>query len=253
MRADFLAGRRALVTASSRNLGAAIASALAHHGATVALNYHSSGPAAQALAQQLREETGGLHLAIAADVSDSTSVRRLVDEVASRLGGVDILVNNAGPFSIKPYALLEEAEWDMVMDTNLKAVYVASAAAAVHMRVGGWGRIVNVSAGSAYLVNHSVYGLAKNALITLTQELAVELAPEITVNAIAPGQIAESGVDIAEIDPTFVERAIARTPLRRLVGRAEVAEFVAFMCSELFDAATGVTIPLDGGWRLNRF
>lgn len=253
MKVDFLAGRRALVTASSRNLGASIAGALAHHGATVAINYHSSAAAALSFVNQLREETEGLHVALSADVGDPASVRNLVDEAAHQLGGLDILVNNAGPFSMTPYEMLPEAEWDRIMDINLKAAYIASAAAAAHMRPGGWGRIVNISAGSAYLQNHSVYGLAKSALITLTQELAVELAPEITVNAMAPGQIAESSSDIANLDPSFVERAIERTPLHRLVGRAEVAEFVAYMCSPLFDAATGITVPLDGGWRLNRF
>jgi NAD(P)-dependent dehydrogenase (short-subunit alcohol dehydrogenase family) len=249
----FLADRTALVTAASRNLGASIAGSLARHGATVAINYHTSSAEAQSLVDRLRDQTGRHHVAIEADVADASSVRRLVEEAASRLGGLDVLVNNAGPFSMTPYEKLSSDVWDQIVNTNLKAAYVASATAAAHMRSRGWGRIVNISAGSAYIRNHSVYGLAKSALMMLTQELALELAPEITVNAVAPGQIVESTADIAEIDPTFVDRAITHTPLKRLVGREEVAELVAYMCSPLLDFATGVTIPFDGGWRLNRF
>jgi len=121
------------------------------------------------------------------------------------------------------------------------------------MRAAGWGRIVLLSAGSAALRNHSIYGLAKQAVEFLTEELALELGPEITVNAVAPGQIAESADDIAEFDAGFVERAIAHTPAGRLVTREEVAELVALLCGPAFDMVTGATLPIDGGWRLPRF
>jgi len=112
---------------------------------------------------------------------------------------------------------------------------------------------VNVSAGAAYLRNHSIYTLAKASLITLTESLAIEFGPEITVNAVAPGQIVESADDIAQYDPGFVERAIAHTPTGRLVTRSEVARIVANLCGPLFASVTGVTIPIDGGWHLPRF
>ena len=112
---------------------------------------------------------------------------------------------------------------------------------------------MNISAGSAYLRNHSIYGLAKNAIIFLTEELALELGPFITVNAVAPGQIEESAADIAEFDSTFVERAIQHTPAGRLVTRKEVAAIVATLCSPGFAMVTGATLPVDGGWRFNRF
>ncbi|HZD04840.1 MAG TPA: SDR family oxidoreductase, partial [Longimicrobiales bacterium] len=99
----------------------------------------------------------------------------------------------------------------------------------------------------------SIYTLAKAALIVLTEALALELGPEVRVNAVAPGQIAESADDISAFDPTFVERAVARTPIGRLVTRAEVAAIVADLCGHRYDGVTGVTIPVDGGWRLNRF
>ena len=95
--------------------------------------------------------------------------------------------------------------------------------------------------------------VAKAAMITLTESMAVELAPEITVNCVAPGQIAESADDIAEFDASFVQRAIARTPIGRLATRNEVAEVILSLCGQRFDMVTGATIPIDGGWRINRF
>lgn len=250
----FLGGRRALVTASSRNLGAAIATALASRGASVCIQYHASRDAAARLVQELSVATGRLHAAVHGDMSRPDSVRAVVVEAERLLeGGIDVLVNNAGPFAMTPYATLPEEEWDVIWNTNVKACFLASQHVADGMRRRGWGRIVNISAGSAYLRNHSIYALAKNALTFLTEQLALELGPAITVNAVAPGQIAESAADIAQYDPTFVERAVERTPAGRLVTRREVAELVALLCSPTFDMVTGVTLPVDGGWRFNRF
>jgi NAD(P)-dependent dehydrogenase (short-subunit alcohol dehydrogenase family) len=248
-----LDGKTALITGASRNLGAAIAERLAGSGARVAINYHASAGEAEALAVRLRSETGRDHLALAGDVGRAEELRALVERALSELGRVDVLVNNAGPFSMTPFADLPEAEWDRIWDTNTKAAYLASQLVAPGMRTAGWGRIVNISAGSIYLRNHSIYGLAKEALVFMTEELACELGPEVTVNAIAPGQIAESAKDIEEFDPTFVPRAIEATPAGRLVTRAEVAELVALLCAPAFDMVTGATIPLDGGWRFHRF
>lgn len=248
-----LDGRTALVTGSSRNLGAAIAERLAEAGATVALTYHSSRDEAEALAGRLRERTGRDHVALGGDLADAAGVEAIVGGALEAFGRVDVLVNNAGPFSMTPFAELPEGEWDAIWDANVKAAYLAVRLVVPGMREAGWGRIVNISAGSAYLRNHSVYTLAKAALNVLTEQLALELGPEITVNALAPGQIAESADDIAEFDPTFVERAIAHTPAARLVSRREVADLVALVCSPAFDMVTGETLAVDGGWRFNRF
>jgi 3-oxoacyl-[acyl-carrier protein] reductase len=250
----FLNGRRALVTGSSRNLGAAIATALAQRGARVCVQYHESKQVAEALVERLNAETGDRHAAVAGDMADPESIRMVIAEASEGLGGsIDVLVNNVGPFSMTPFATLPETEWDRVWNTNVKASYLATQCVSEGMRRQGWGRIVNISAGSAYLRNHSIYGLAKEAMIYLTEELALELGPEVTVNAIAPGQIQESADDIADFDPTFVDRAIAHTPAGRLVTRLEVAELTALLCSPAFDMVTGVTVPVDGGWRLQRF
>lgn len=250
MSEQHLSGKAALVTAASRNLGSAVAAALAQRGARVAVNYHSSQGEADAVIAGM---PGSGHVAIRGDAGTPAGVRGIVSAAEDALGSVQVLVNNYGPFSMTPFAEMPEDEWDRIWDANVKATYVSVQAVVPGMREAGWGRIVNMSAGSAYLRNHSIYTLSKESLITLTEALAIELGPEINVNAVAPGQIAESAEDIAEFDPSFVERSVTATPTGRLVTRPEVAAIVAELCCPLFDGVTGVTIPVDGGWRLPRF
>lgn len=220
----------------------------------MAVTYKDSRSSADALVSELQSLTGSPHVAVEADLSRTQCVRPIVDAAAAGLGGpIDVLVNNYGPFSIAPFHELPQKEFDQVWQGNVSVAFLASQAVADGMRSRGWGRIVNLSAGSAYLSNHSVYGLAKAAMTKLTESLAMELGPHVTVNAVAPGQIEESADDVAEIDPTFVRRALERTPAGRLVRRKEVAEVVATLCEPPFDMMTGTVIPLDGGWRLNRF
>jgi NAD(P)-dependent dehydrogenase (short-subunit alcohol dehydrogenase family) len=251
MAEQFLADKAALVTAGSRNLGSAVALALAERGARVAVNYHSSQDEAEAL---LARMPGSGHAAVQGDAGTPAGIEAIVAESREVLGApIQVLINNYGPFSMTPFAEMPEDEWDRIWDANVKVAYVAVRAVVPGMREAGWGRVVNLSAGSAYLRNHSIYTLSKESLLTLTEALAVELGPEINVFAVAPGQIAESAEDIAEFDPSFVERSVAATPIGRLVTRPEVAAIIAELCGPLFDAVTGVTIPVDGGWRLPRF
>lgn len=250
---QFLRGKVALVTAGSKNLGAAVSTALAQAGADVVVNFHTSVERAEQLVESLTR-IGGSHLAIQGDAGTPEGIRSLIRDTNERLKGrlIQVLINNYGPFAMTPFAAMPEEEWERIWTANVKAVYVAAREIAPGMRDKGWGRIVNVSAGSAYLRNHSIYTLAKAALLTLTESLAIELGPEINVNAIAPGQIAESADDIAEFDPDFVQRAINHTPLGRLVTRREVADVVAALCGPLFAGVTGITIPIDGGWHVPR-
>ena len=249
-----LSGRRALVTGASRNLGAEIAAELATAGAAVAVNYRSSRDEAEAVVASLTDVSHGDHLAVAGDVADPDDAERVVAESAKALDGpIDILVNNAGPYSATPFLDLEEEEFDRVWNTNTKATYLMTRAVAAGMRKNGWGRIVNLSASSAFVRNRSVYTLANAAVITLTEELAVELAPEIGVNAIAPGQIHESLEELRDIFPDWAVQVISDTPRGRLVTRSEIADIVVLLCSPLFDSVTGVTLPVDGGLRLNTF
>jgi NAD(P)-dependent dehydrogenase (short-subunit alcohol dehydrogenase family) len=250
----FLEDKVALVTAGSRNLGAAISVALAERGADVLVNYMTDSTPAAALVERLGRH-GGDHHAVQGDCGTVGGVEALVADATALVGGrpIQVLVNNYGPFSMTPFAEMPEDEFRRIFDANVIGAYTAVKAVVPGMREQGWGRVVNVSAGSAYLRNHSIYTLAKAALVTLTETLAFELGPEITVNCVTPGQIAESAEDIAQFDPTFVERAISATPIGRLATRSEVAAIVAELCGPLFAAVSGVTIPIDGGWSLRRF
>ena len=244
-----LAGAVALVTGSSSGAGAAIARELARAGARVAVHHRRSPQAAEAVAADIRHAGGEAHV-FRADVAAAADVRRLVDEVSATLGPIGVLVNNAGPFDGTPFRALSEAAWDYIVDTNLKAVLVATQAVTPGMEGRGWGRIVNLGATSGFVRSHSVYGLAKAALLHLTESLALELAPAITVNAVVPSQIASARTDTMA---TYKMAAIAGTPLGRLVTEHEIARMVRLVCSPAFDFVTGRAIVMDGGRSLPTF
>lgn len=248
-----LTGKTALVTGGSRNLGAVLATELARHGARVALTYHSSRDAAASLVEELRSETGVDHVAVRGDATRVEGVVGMVDGGIEVLGRpIDVLVNNAGPYLATPLIELDPADWRRTIDANLKATYLATQRVVPGMRQSGWGRIVNVSAVSSWVRDRSVYGLAKHAVNKLTEQLALELGPGITVNAVAPGQIEESLDDLEEVAPEWARQVVTATPLGRLVTREQIARAVVLLCGPTFDAVTGAVIPLDGGLRLNR-
>ena len=244
-----LAGRVALVTGASRGTGVDIARALASAGARIAVHYRTDRAAAAALAASLQDRGAGAEI-FGADVARSDEVRGLVAEVQARLGPPAVVVNNAGPFNDTRFGELAEADWDYVMSANLKAVYLTSQLVAPAMRRAGWGRIVNIGATSGLVRSHGVYGLAKAALLPLTQALALELAPEITVNAVVPSQIASPRTDDM---PDYKAAAIAATPLGRLVTQPEIGQMVVRLCSPEFDFVTGQAIVVDGGRTIPRF
>jgi len=250
-----LEGKVALVTGAYRNLGAVTAETLARYGASVVVNDVDQPQLAQAgeeLVARIRShDVRGA--AIPADLSRAAEVERLCRQGQAAFGRIDIVVNNAGPFNMDPYVTLEEKTWDLIMNVNLKAVYLTARFLAPAMKANGWGRIVNMCAGSAFIRNHNVYTLAKAGVQVITESLALELGPEITVNAVSPGQIYESLPDIHAFDPTFGERYLARTPAKRLIRRAEVAEMIAFFALPSNGTITGVTIRLDGGAEIPRF
>ena len=244
-----LAGRIALVTGASGGAGVDIARELGRAGARVAVHYRSARVEAGRVVDEIRQE-GGEADAFAADVSRGEDVRRLVSAVRERLGPPQILVNNAGPFNDRPLRALGEDEWDYVMKANLKAAWLAAQLVAPDMTRLGWGRIVNIGATSGFVRTHSVYGLAKAALLHLTETLALELAPAITVNAVVPSQIASARTDAM---PDYKAAAIAGTPLGRLVTASEISRMVVLVCSPEFDFVTGRAVVLDGGRALPVF
>jgi NAD(P)-dependent dehydrogenase (short-subunit alcohol dehydrogenase family) len=248
-----LDGKTALVTGASRNLGPVIVRQLASAGAAIAINCLPSDEAeGRQTAQDLAASGYQTHV-FPADVADRAQVEEMGASIIERFGHIDILVHCAGPWSDTPFVELPENEWDRILDTNLKGAYLTSQIAVPSMKSRGWGRVVVISAGSAFIRTHSIYGLAKAAIIHFVESLAVQAAPEVTVNAIAPGQIAET-TEIFDIDPTFVERAINYTPLGRLVTRKEVAQMVELICaSPAMRSVTGHTFVVDGGWSLPKF
>jgi NAD(P)-dependent dehydrogenase (short-subunit alcohol dehydrogenase family) len=250
-----LKGKIALITGAYQNLGAVTAERLALEGANVIIN-DLDRPELKPMAERLIAKLsahGVEAVAIGADLSSSSEVRRLCRKASEQWGRVDILVNNAGPFNMDPYLHLEEAVYDRIMGVNLKAVYLTAQELVPQMKKKGWGRIINMCAGSAFVRNHGVYTLAKAGVQVITESLAQELGPEVTVNAIAPGQIRESLPEIEKYDPSFGERYTARAPLKRLVTRAEIARLIALLCSPAFDTMTGMTFRFDGGAEIPRF
>ncbi len=237
------------MTGASQGTGAEIARHLARAGARVGVHYRSARAAAEELAEAIRGE-GGDAAVVAGDVSRTADVRQLVLETRAALGPVSVLVNNAGPFNDTPFRALAEADWDYIVNANLKAAYLTAQLVVDDMRRLGWGRIVNIGATSAFVRSHSVYGLAKAALLHLTESLALELAPTVTVNAVVPSQIASPRTDAL---PAYKARAIAATPLGRLVTQEEIARVVVLLCSTPFDFMTGRAVVLDGGRSIPRF
>lgn len=245
-----LQGKNVLISGGSRNLGEAIARRMASLGASLIINHWRDGEKAEELGRSLTAE-GHKVMVIESDVSDSAQVTKMVAEAVQAIGPIDILIHCAGPFAMTAFTEMAEQEWDTILGVNLKAAYLLARELAPAMKQRGWGRIILMSAGSAFIRTHSIYGLAKSSVMHLTESLAVELGPEITVNAIAPGQILESAAIMDSFEPGFSEKATQATPLKRLVTRAEVAEMMALICTSLaMQSVTGHTFVMDGGWRL---
>ncbi len=238
-----LKNKVALVTGAARRVGRAIALNLAQAGADIALHYHTSRNAAEELAALIRG-AGSRCLLVAADLADPDAADRIVSQVLAGLGRLDILVNNAALFEGRPLADSDAAFWQRTLGVNLLAPALLARAAAPHMRSAGGGRIVNFADILAERPprQYAAYATSKAAIIGLTRALARELAPAITVNAVAPG-IAEFPEDY---DTSTREELIARVPLRRAGTPDEVAALVRFLVAQ-GDYITGEVIRIDGG------
>jgi NAD(P)-dependent dehydrogenase (short-subunit alcohol dehydrogenase family) len=242
-----LSDKICLVTGASRTLGATIARRLAAYGAHVGINYYQSQEAALGLCEELAA-LGVKALPFQADVSRPEEVERLVAETLAQLGPIDILVNNVGPYVDTPFLDLSLADFDRILTGNVRATFLLSQAVGWRMKVQGRGHIINIAATDFFHRSHSIYGLAKGGVIYLTEAMALELAPEVHLNALAPDLMADN----EEMSPEFTQRSIAGTPLGRLVTRAEVAEMVCLLCTSAFDSVTGQTIVMDGGRTIPR-
>ena len=239
-----LNGQAALVTGGAHRLGKAIALALAQAGAKVAIHYHRSAARAEATLAELRA-TGVEAAAIQGDLAVVAEVERVVDTAIARWGRLDLLVNSAGIWGTTPIGSVDEARWTELLDTNLRSAFFAAQRAAPALRAAR-GAIVNIADVGALRPwrNHTPYLVSKGGLLTLTEALAKDLAPEVRVNAVAPGPVLlPDGWSTAQ-----AEKA-ARSVLLGRVGSAEdVAQAVVYLAGATY--VTGVTLPVDGGQRL---
>jgi NAD(P)-dependent dehydrogenase (short-subunit alcohol dehydrogenase family) len=245
-----LDGDVALVTGAARGLGRAIALALAHAGADVALGLRDPGSGAE-LAAEI-EALGRRTLRLPMDVADLDQVRAAVARTVAELGRLDILVNNAGIAAGHPAEDFTEADFDRTLAVNLKGTFFASQAAARAMIRQGGGRIVNLGsqAGVVALPTESVYCMTKAAISHLTKCLAVEWGPHgIRVNCVAPTFIETPGTDEALADPEFRADVVERIAALHRIGQpVEVAGAVVYLASPAASLVTGHTLVVDGGW-----
>jgi pteridine reductase len=237
------AGKVALVTGAARRVGKAIALALADRGAHVVITYNTSGAEALTTLQDI-EARGVQGMALQANITRSGDVDTMVQEVIKRFDRIDILVNNASNYYKTPFETLTEAQWDDLVGTNLKGTFLVSKRVGDEMLKAGSGKVINLAdwAGFRPYKDYIPYCVAKAGVIALTKALAKTLAPDIQVNAVAPGPVM-----LPEDFSDSLRQAVVRaTPLKRVGTPGDIAQTVVFLV-EGSDFITGAVIPVDGG------
>jgi glucose 1-dehydrogenase len=245
-----LKNKVALVTGSSKGIGRAIAERFAGEGADIVVNYNSD-PGGAHEAVRTAEAAGVRATAIQGDIGSVNGVRTLVVQAIAQMGRLDILVNNAGVEKHAAFWEVTEADYDKVMNVNLKGVFFATQAVVEHLRrENRGGRVVNISSVHEELPfpNFAAYCASKGGLKMLTRNLAVELGPlGITINSIAPGAIATPINTALLNDPVKVRSLTEQIPLGRLGRPEDVAGLAVFLASDEAGYVTGSTYVVDGG------
>jgi len=246
-----LDGKIALVTGSSRGLGAAIAVALAEAGASVAIHGSTSVPT---VTQQKLDALGARSVALAGDVSHATVCAMLVEETVGHFGAIDILVNNAGIIRRAPAADYREEDWTAVIDVNLTSVFRLTQLAGWHMLARGLGKIINIASLLTFQGGILVpaYAAAKGGVGQLTKAFANEWAAKgINVNAIAPGYMDTDNTEALRKNPERSRQILDRIPAGRWGEPNDLAGAAVFLASAASDYVNGHILVVDGGW-LNR-
>ena len=240
-------GRIALVTGGSRGIGRAVALRLGRAGASVALTYHTRAAEAEGVVREL-EAMGRQGAALGGDHADPAVVSRIFEELDRRFDRLDLFVANAGIWPVEdvPLDRLSDERWRRTMAANLDAVFLTTRAALRRMGAGGRVVLVSSTAGQRGEAGHADYAATKGAIISLTKSLAVEYAPDITVNCLAPGW-----VDTEMAAPAFGEgareRIAAGIPLRRIPTADDIAGPILFLLSDLARHVTGEVLNVNGG------
>lgn len=242
--AGFLTGKVALITGGARRVGAAACRRLHAEGMRIVLHYRVSEKEANDLRAELERARASSVALVQGDLLDTAGLAGIVGEAANAFGRLDVLVNNASSFYPTPIGAATEQQWDDLIGTNLKAPFFLAQAAASHLREHR-GCIVNIVDihGERPLKGYPIYSAAKAGLVMLTKSLARELAPEVRVNAIAPGTIIwpERG-----LDETVKQQILERTPQKRPGGPEDIARTMLFLIRDA-DYITGQVIAVDGG------
>ena len=242
-----LTGRVALVTGANSGIGQAIAVALAEAGADVAAVSRSEAIETGGRVQA----TGRRFLAVTADLGSTAACKTIVEKVSAGLGGIDILVNNAGTIRRGEALEFSEADWDAVMDVNLKTLFFLSQAVARHMIPRGGGKIINIASMLSFQggVRVASYTASKSGLAGITRLLANEWAEKgINVNAIAPGYIATRNTEPLRRDEARNREILGRIPAGRWGDPGDLGGAAVFLASRASNYVHGTIIPVDGGW-----
>jgi NAD(P)-dependent dehydrogenase (short-subunit alcohol dehydrogenase family) len=242
-----LIGKTALVTGASKGVGKGIALELGREGCDVAVNYRTDEQGARDTVEAL-ERMGRRAFAVRADVGSAAEVAAMFDEVLGRFGRLDVLVNNAGVQTWKSLLELTEAEWDRVIDTNLKGCFLCTQLAARHMKERGGGSIINIGSGCNKLAFPRLvdYTASKGGIEMFTKVAACELGRyKIRVNCVAPGaiEIERTRQEVGDYAGTWS----ALTPLARIGTPEDVGRAVVFFAGDQADFVTGQTLWVDGG------
>ena len=241
--------KNVLITGSAQGIGRAIARELAQNGYNIIINYLSSQEKALKLQESLTDEFGIECLAIRADVSKEDEVDRMVSEIEEKLGGVDILINNAAVDMPNLFNLKTAEEFRRVLNVNVVGAYNCAKRVSRHMLDNEYGRIINISSTNGintYFPMCFDYDASKAALLSLTHNLAMQYAPCINVNAIAPGFIGTEK-ELEGYDPQFLKEECEKILVGRYGNPEEVAHLVRFLISDQADYINNTIIRIDGG------
>jgi 3-oxoacyl-[acyl-carrier protein] reductase len=242
-----LDGKTALVTGASRGIGRAAARLLGQAGADVAVTYRTRAVEAEAVASEIRAK-GRRSFAIGGELADPQVAERMVERIGREFGKLDIFVANAGIWPVEDVSLaaMPERRWRATMAANLDAIFLSTRAALRLMPAGGRVVLVSSTAGQRGEAGHADYAATKGAAIALTKSLAIECAPDVLVNCVAPGW-----VDTEMAAPAYVgegrERIRRSIPLQRIPPAEDIAGPILFLCSDLARHITGEVVNVNGG------